>query len=130
MDALETRVQACARRSSAVEFPTPEIRNLKSGVESAKQCAKASLLEVMVACCRFRQLAIHHDHEGCAVGERPVFVRPIEIQIQRTPKQPGIGQDDFNARVTGDALVKFLEEVPFAASGQRVCNFGDDPGGS
>ena len=96
---------------------------------SPQQRTKAGLLEVMVARGRLRQATIRHDHEGCAVGERPVFVLPVEIQIQRPPKQSGIGQDDFNARVTGEALVKFLEEVPFAVSGQRVRNFGDDPGG-
>src|SRR5258708_2006276 len=60
-----------------------------------EQCDKSGLLEMFVTGQRVRHVTLAHDDERHAIGQRPLLVRVLVIQIERTIQQFAGRRDDF-----------------------------------
>ena len=66
---------------------------------SFEQRNKPCLLEMVVSSQRLIDFALAHDDERNAIGQGPVLVGPVGVELKTTLEQVGIRRDDGNAAI-------------------------------
>ena len=114
--------QASRRRRRLYDRKIPLGRRI-----SFQERGETGLLEVLIARQGVTDILVLHHHEGNAVGQRPLFVRPSFVTTQAALEQFGARADDPHLGVLFEGADELRDMTAAGGFRQRIGELGEHP---